>query len=63
MPSALDSLIGVLPVMVVGGVAMKMTEGMFPRQSVRTTHRGKRGLRRPARRSGVGFGNFRNVGF
>lgn len=29
MGTALDSLVGTLPVILVGGMAMKMTEGMF----------------------------------
>lgn len=33
MGTALDSLVGTLPVILVGGMAMKMTEGMFSRNS------------------------------
>ena len=32
MASAIDSMVDVLPVIVVGGLAMKMTEGMFNQQ-------------------------------
>lgn len=66
--SSLDSLVSIIPVIVAGGVAIKMTESMFgqpQRYQKRTTRRHRR-LRRPPRRysrsTGVGFGNFSNVG-
>jgi len=65
MANGLDAMVGVLPVIMVSGVAMKMTEGMF---NQRGTNRGQRPLRKPRRRAfprrstGVGFGNFSNIG-
>ena len=72
----MDAMIGVLPVMMVGGLAMKMSEGLFPRSGncatpgrrIRSKGRGRglargggRGpIRRP--RAGTGFGNFSNLG-
>lgn len=40
MGTALDSLVGTLPVILVGGTAMKMTEGMFSKaQEIGTAYR------------------------
>jgi len=70
MANVLDTLAGTLPLIIVGGLAMKMTDSMFDRadrtyerrQARRSSHRP---LRRPAYRrgsTGVGFGNFSNLG-
>lgn len=59
MSSTIDQLASVLPVIVMGGVAMKMTQGMFQSTKPKTTRKRKRSKRARS----MGFGNFGNVGF
>ena len=73
----MDALIGVLPVMMVGGLAMKMSERMFPAQNscatpgrkIRSKGRGRGLARGKGRgpigrpRAGMGFGNFSSLPF
>jgi len=63
MASTLDSLIGVIPVVLVAGVAMKLTEKVFPTQQVAPKKISTRSTGRSRRPNSVGFGNFRNIGF
>ncbi len=67
----LGAMASIIPVVVVGGVAMKFAEHMFPQQE-RLQPRGPRVVRRVTRRARytkrpnlgiVGFGNFKNIGF
>jgi len=70
----LEALVGTIPVIVVGGLAMKMTERVLPSRGcptpgrkIRSKGRG-RGLARGRGRGpigsprGLGFGNFSNLG-
>ncbi len=56
--STTDEILGIIPVAIAGGIAMKFSETLTPK------YRGRKTLRRrqskPARPS---FGDFRNVGF
>lgn len=58
-------MVGILPVVIVGGLAMNMTERMMG-QTQRPRRRANRRRRSPkayARRSsGMGFGSFSNIG-
>lgn len=60
MSSGLDSLVGVLPVVVVGGLAMKMTERMFPERRRKSSKRTS--SHRLTRRKVNHPGNFSNIG-
>ena len=64
MASGLDAMTGILPVIMVSGVAMKMTERLFPQQQQAQPSRRRKATRRRARRApSSGFGNFSNLGF
>lgn len=63
--SGLGAMVGVLPVLIVGGMAMTIADRMMPRsnQSRGRPPRRRRPTRAYARRrSGPGFGNFSNIG-
>ena len=68
--TALDSMMGILPVVLVAGVATKMTSSLFGNQEPSRQRSPRRS--RPRRRSrpsrpgsipGMSFGNFSNVKF
>ena len=65
MANGLDALVGTLPVILVGGMAMNMTERMMShtRQSrKRTSVKRRRTTRAYTRRSSsLGFGDFSNL--
>ncbi len=58
--SALDDIAGVIPIAIMGGVAMKVTENMFPTKSV--PRRVRRVSKRGTKKAKLGFGNFSNLG-
>jgi len=62
MSNGLTALTGTIPVIVMGGVAMKMTEGMFGRQRAQPTRRRRATRRRVRRAPSTSFGNFSNLG-
>ena len=63
MPYGLTAMTGVLPTVVVAGVAMKMTERLFDGRRPRRESRPRRRQRTRSRVStGMGFGNFSNLG-
>jgi len=71
MSDGLDALVGVIPTVLVAGVATKMTQAMFsqsavrPRSSRRVPYRRiptRRG-RIPTRRGRASFGDFSNIGY
>jgi len=63
MATALDQLTGTIPVIVMGGVAMKMTQSMFDQQQKYNGNRRRVRSRRNGRRvSRLGFGDFSNLG-
>jgi len=58
--SAVDSLTGLIPVVVAGGVVLKFTEAAIPK----TQQSRRKSKRRKARKqSSSGIGNFSNLGF
>lgn len=63
--SAVDSLAGIIPIVIVGGLAMKLTDKMMGNQKPLYRNRRQRpsnGMGRNRRRRSVGFGNFSNIG-
>ena len=64
--SALDSMMGILPVVAVAGVATKMANSLFPTEKTSSSRKGSksskmyRAISRPM--SKPGFGNFSNIG-
>lgn len=62
--SALGDMAGLIPLVFVGGFAMKISEKMLGEtKPLRTGTRQRRSTRRTRRQSIPKFGNFRNVGF
>ena len=63
MSAALDSTMGVIPVIIVAGAATLMTKTLFDQES-RLQQKSKRGKRKSRRRKASrNWGNFSNVGF
>lgn len=58
---AVDSIIGILPVIVTGGVVLKFAEKLFPETSQQKSVKPKRDVY--SRNYSGGFGDFRNVGW
>lgn len=64
MPYGLEAMTGVLPTVLVAGVAMKMADKLFPSQHSQPRRAPRRTSRRRSRRTGgTGIGNFSNLGF
>jgi len=65
MSDAVDQLAGIIPVVIMGGVAMKMTETMMnsvPSHIKSSTPKRKKKSRHTKRYTSSGFGDFSNVG-
>lgn len=65
MSDPTETISGIIPAVIVGGVAMKMFNDMTSQTSRRRTsyRTPKRQARKGTLRSRTGFGNFSNVGF
>jgi len=67
MAYGLEAMTGVIPTVFVAGVAMKMADRLFSSQESYRERRPRRSRRqrpyRQERRTGMGFGNFSNLGF
>lgn len=63
MSYGLEAMTGVLPTVVVAGAAVKITERLFDGRRPRRVSRPRRRQRTRSRSStGMGFGNFSNLG-
>jgi len=64
MSDGLDALVGVIPTVLVAGVATKMTQAMFSQSAVRPRSSRRVPYRRiPTRRGRASFGDFSNIGY
>ena len=63
MAFGLEAMTGILPTVLVAGVAMKMTERLFPSPNSQPRRASRRTSRKRSRRThGTGVGNFSNLG-
>jgi hypothetical protein len=56
--SGFDSLVDIFPVVVMGGVLMRATDYMFPREGY-----SQKKKKKSTQKYSSGFGNFSNLGF
>ena len=61
MSDATDALIGILPVAIAGGIAIKMADWAFKQPMVRRRPLRRRRMKRKPRY--LDFGDFRNIGY